>query len=156
MTLITLHQAKGLEFPVVMMAGMEEGLLPHSRSMDTLAEVEEERRLCYVGMTRAKERLYLLRSFRRRYPIDSGVTLPSRFLEELPEDVLASPALDRPPGSRADFPRPQPVPVLAQRRRRHRRLLRTGPPRFPHSPGRWRGTGCDATRGRLRGNIMSA
>ena len=102
LTLITLHQAKGLEFPVVMMAGMEEGLLPHARSMDTLAEIEEERRLCYVGMTRAKERLYLLRAFRRRYPSSGGVSLPSRFLEDLPEEALASPSADRPPGSRAE------------------------------------------------------
>ena len=106
LTLITLHQAKGLEFPVVMIAGMEEGLLPHTRSMDTLAEIEEERRLCYVGMTRARERLYLLRAFRRRYPSSGGVSLPSRFLEELPPAALAVPAADlasnppaAPPGS---------------------------------------------------------
>ena len=99
LTLITLHQAKGLEFPVVMMAGMEEGLLPHSRSMDTLAEIEEERRLCYVGMTRAKERLYLLRAFRRRYPSSGGVSLPSRFLEELPAATLAAPAGERERGA---------------------------------------------------------
>ena len=153
LTLITLHQAKGLEFPVVMMAGMEEGLLPHSRSMDTLAEVEEERRLCYVGMTRAKERLYLLRAFRRRYPSSGGVTLPSRFLEELPEDVLASPALDRPPGSRADSHGLNPsrssrnadVGIggsYGQARRASRTRLGDGA-----------GTGGDATRGRLRGNI---
>ena len=101
LTLITLHQAKGLEFPVVMLAGMEEGLLPHSRSMDTIAEIEEERRLCYVGMTRAKERLYLLRAFRRRYPSSGGVSLPSRFLEEVPDAVLASPATERRPGTQA-------------------------------------------------------
>ena len=101
LTLITLHQAKGLEFPVVMMAGMEEGLLPHSRSMDTEREVEEERRLCYVGMTRAKERLYLLRAFRRRYPSSGGVSLPSRFLEDVPAEALASPATERRPGSQA-------------------------------------------------------
>ena len=153
LTLITLHQAKGLEFPVVMMAGMEEGLLPHSRSMDTLAEIEEERRLCYVGMTRAKERLYLLRAFRRRYPSSGGVSLPSRFLEELPEDVLASPALERPPGSRADAyglnssrsSRGADVVIggsYAQERRASRTRLGDGS-----------GTGGDATRGRLRGNI---
>ena len=153
LTLITLHQAKGLEFPVVMMAGMEEGLLPHSRSMDTLAEVEEERRLCYVGMTRAKERLYLLRAFRRRYPSSGGVSVPSRFLEELPEDVLASPALDRPPGSRADTyglnssrsSRSDDVVIggsYAQERRASRTRLGDGS-----------GTGGEATRGRLRGNI---
>ena len=153
LTLITLHQAKGLEFPVVMMAGMEEGLLPHSRSMDTLAEIEEERRLCYVGMTRAKERLYLLRAFRRRYPSSGGVSLPSRFLEELPEDVLASPALDRPPGFRADTyglnssrsSRSDDVVIggsYAQERRASRTRLGDGS-----------GTVGEATRGRLRGNI---
>ncbi len=153
LTLITLHQAKGLEFPVVMMAGMEEGLLPHSRSMDTLAEIEEERRLCYVGMTRAKERLYLLRAFRRRYPSSGGVTLPSRFLEELPQEMLASPALDRPPGSRAVSHGLGPsrssgnsdVVIggsYAQERRASRTRLGDGS-----------GTGGDATRGRLRGNI---
>ena len=138
LTLITLHQAKGLEFPVVMMAGMEEGLLPHSRSMDTLAEIEEERRLCYVGMTRAKDRLYLLRAFRRRYPSSGGVSLPSRFLEELPDDALASPSLDRPPGSRAGDSGLHPSPLLPQRRRRYRRGIRHPPPRIPHPPGRRR------------------
>ena len=101
LTLITLHQSKGLEFPVVVMPGMEEGLLPHSRSMDTISEIEEERRLCYVGMTRAKERLYLLRAFRRRFPSSGGISLPSRFLQDVPDEVLASPSLDRPPGTRA-------------------------------------------------------
>ena len=101
LTLITLHQAKGLEFPVVMIAGLEEGLLPHSRSMDTPREIEEERRLCYVGMTRAMERLYLLRAFRRRYPSAGGVSLPSRFLEDVPDDLLASPSVDRPGGARS-------------------------------------------------------
>ena len=65
LTLITLHQAKGLEFPTVFMVGMEEGMLPHMRSFDDPAQMEEERRLCYVGMTRAKERLYLTRAFKR-------------------------------------------------------------------------------------------
>ena len=95
LTLITLHQAKGLEFPVVMIAGMEEGLLPHSRSLDTIREIEEERRLCYVGMTRAMQRLYLLRAFSRPFPSSGGI--PSRFLQDVPEELLASPALERPP-----------------------------------------------------------
>ena len=89
-TLITLHQAKGLEFPVVFIVGMEEGLLPHSRSMDSEAELEEERRLCYVGFTRAERRLYLLRAFRRGFMGSSGPTMASRFLREMPEHLIAA------------------------------------------------------------------
>ncbi len=89
LTLITLHQAKGLEFPVVFIIGLEEGLLPHSRSMDSNADLEEERRLCYVGITRAKDRLYLLRAFQRSMWGRSSPTLPSRFLEEVPERLLS-------------------------------------------------------------------
>ncbi len=91
LTLITLHQAKGLEFPIVFIVGLEEGLLPHSRSMDDPDELEEERRLCYVGITRAKERLYLLRAFRRRMSGSGGPTIPSRFLREVPPHLIASP-----------------------------------------------------------------
>ena len=91
-TLITLHQAKGLEFPVVFMVGMEEGLLPHFRSRDSAQEMEEERRLCYVGMTRSKQRLYLLRSFRRGFRGGNGPSGPSRFLYEIPRDLTTSPA----------------------------------------------------------------
>ena len=91
-TLITLHQAKGLEFPVVFIVGMEEGLLPHSRSMDEPSEVEEERRLCYVGVTRAKERLYLMRAFRRGFRGGSrggsGPGIPSRFLLDIPRELV--------------------------------------------------------------------
>ncbi|MCH2524923.1 MAG: UvrD-helicase domain-containing protein [Dehalococcoidia bacterium] len=86
-TLITLHQAKGLEFPVVFMIGMEEGLIPHIRSMENPEEVEEERRLAYVGMTRAKERLYMTRSFNRFFRGSSGPTLPSRFLSDIPVEI---------------------------------------------------------------------
>ena len=89
LTLITLHQAKGLEFPVVFIAGMEEGLLPHSRSMDSNADLEEERRLCYVGITRAKERLYLLRAFQRGMWGRTSHTLASRFLEEIPQKLIS-------------------------------------------------------------------
>ena len=91
LTLITLHQAKGLEFPVVFMVGMEEGLLPHARSMDSAEELEEERRLCYVGMTRSKERLYLLRAFRRGFTGGSSPSGPSRFLYEIPKQFVTSP-----------------------------------------------------------------
>src|SRR5439155_749929 len=81
MTLITLHMVKGLEFPVVFMLGMEEGLFPHSRSLDSPAGLEEERRLAYVGMTRAKDRLYLFHAFRRHLWGSANLNLPSRFLE---------------------------------------------------------------------------
>ena len=99
-TLITLHQAKGLEFPVVFMVGMEEGLLPHSRSVDDPTQLEEERRLCYVGVTRARERLYLLRAFRRGFRGMSGGSepgTPSRFLLDIPPKLLAAPAQPKRP-----------------------------------------------------------
>ena len=89
LTLITLHQAKGLEYPVVFMVGMEDGLLPHARSIDEEASLEEERRLCYVGMTRAKERLYLTRAFRRGFRGGTGPNLPSRFLLDIPRELVA-------------------------------------------------------------------
>ena len=86
--LLTLHTAKGLEFPVVFIVGMEENIFPHSRSMHDAEQLEEERRLAYVGMTRAKDRLYLTRAFRRsNYGYDEP-TMPSRFLRELPLDLL--------------------------------------------------------------------
>ena len=83
LTLITLHQVKGLEFPVVFVSGVEEGLLPHSRSLDTVAELEEERRLLYVGMTRAKHRLYLSHCFQRHLYGSPKAAIPSRFLAPL-------------------------------------------------------------------------
>jgi DNA helicase-2/ATP-dependent DNA helicase PcrA len=83
-TLMTLHTAKGLEFPVVFIAGMEEDLLPHYRAQGEPAEMEEERRLCYVGMTRARERLYLTMARRRRLFGQYDNTSPSRFFTELP------------------------------------------------------------------------
>jgi len=87
-TLLTLHAAKGLEFPVVFIAGLEEGLLPHSRSMDDPEGMEEERRLCYVGVTRAREHLYLLHTFRRTLYGESEVREPSRFLHDLPRHLV--------------------------------------------------------------------
>ncbi|MBI4498657.1 MAG: UvrD-helicase domain-containing protein, partial [Chloroflexi bacterium] len=82
--LITLHAAKGLEFPVVFIVGMEDGLFPHLRSLDDPNQMEEERRLCYVGITRAKERLYLVRAFRRNLMGNSVPNPPSRFLKDIP------------------------------------------------------------------------
>jgi DNA helicase-2/ATP-dependent DNA helicase PcrA len=90
LTLITLHQAKGLEFPVVFIVGLEEGLLPHSRSMESEEQLEEERRLCYVGITRAQRRLYLLRAFRRGFMGSRGPTISSRFLREIPAHLISS------------------------------------------------------------------
>jgi DNA helicase-2/ATP-dependent DNA helicase PcrA len=87
-TLMTLHNAKGLEFPVVFLAGMEEGLFPHSRSIENDEELEEERRLCYVGMTRAKERLILTHATERRLYGYPQANLISRFVEEIPGDLV--------------------------------------------------------------------
>jgi len=87
-TLMTLHNAKGLEFPVVFMAGMEEGLFPHSRSAESEEELEEERRLCYVGMTRAKERLILTHASERRLYGYPQANLISRFIEEIPAELV--------------------------------------------------------------------
>ena len=92
-TLITLHQAKGLEFPVVFIAGMEEGVLPHRRSFDDPDEMEEERRLCYVGITRAKKHVYLLRSYRRSLFGSGLVNPPSRFLEDIPPQLMTTKGL---------------------------------------------------------------
>ncbi|HEY4841812.1 MAG TPA: UvrD-helicase domain-containing protein [Terriglobales bacterium] len=89
-TLMTLHAAKGLEFPLVVLAGMEEGLFPHSRTMLEPDAIEEERRLCYVGMTRAMDTLILSRAvYRRRYGTDlPEASVPSRFLEEVPSQLV--------------------------------------------------------------------
>jgi len=96
-TLMTLHSAKGLEFPVVFMTGMEEGVFPHARSMNEQEEIEEERRLCYVGLTRARERLYLSYALHRRVH-GYGVGEPSRFLREMPQDqILALNVRSEPP-----------------------------------------------------------
>lgn len=88
-TLMTLHAAKGLEFPIVFMVGMEEGLFPHGRAMMDKHELEEERRLCYVGMTRAKEKLYLTYARKRLFFGQRTTNMPSRFLMELPEQLIS-------------------------------------------------------------------
>ena len=104
LTLITLHQAKGLEYPVVFMVGMEDGLLPHSRSLDEEASLEEERRICYVGMTRAKDKLYLTRAFRRGFRGGTGPNLPSRFLLDIPTELIATGEPDTEPSVAAERP----------------------------------------------------
>jgi DNA helicase II / ATP-dependent DNA helicase PcrA len=87
-TLITLHAAKGLEFPMVFIIGLEENILPHSRSLESEADLEEERRLLYVGITRAMQRLYLLYAFRRNMFGNSQPAKPSRFLQEIPANLI--------------------------------------------------------------------
>jgi DNA helicase-2/ATP-dependent DNA helicase PcrA len=86
--LMTLHSAKGLEFPLVFIAGVEEGLFPHQMSMDDPARLEEERRLCYVGMTRAMRQLYLTYAETRRLHGKDTYNRPSRFVSELPPELL--------------------------------------------------------------------
>ena len=86
--LMTLHSAKGLEFHLVFLAGMEEGLFPHKMSMDNLAGLEEERRLCYVGITRARTKLYLSHAESRRLHGDVNLCRPSRFINEIPTELL--------------------------------------------------------------------
>jgi DNA helicase-2/ATP-dependent DNA helicase PcrA len=87
-TLMTLHSAKGLEFPFVFIVGVEEGYLPHGRSLDTQAELEEERRLCYVGITRTMEQLYLSHASSRRTFREREYRTPSRFISEIPEHLI--------------------------------------------------------------------
>ena len=112
-TLMTLHAAKGLEFPLVFLAGMEEGLFPHSRTLTDPTGLEEERRLCYVGMTRAMDTLVMTRArYRRRYGNDMPeASVASRFLEEVPsrlvEDLGSPPVQPRFSGSAYSTPYPQ-------------------------------------------------
>lgn len=87
-TLITMHAAKGLEFPIVFIAGLEEGILPHSRSLEDEIQMEEERRLLYVGITRAKQKLYLVYAFRRSLYGNSIPGRPSRFLFDIPRELI--------------------------------------------------------------------
>lgn len=123
--LMTMHTAKGLEFPVVFLAGLEEGVFPHFRSLDDPAEMEEERRLCYVGMTRAREVLYLTHAWTRNLYGSTMSNPPSRFLDEIPADLiqgegtgLRSGVLSRTSEERDDrgrSTRRQPAPVAGTR-----------------------------------------
>ena len=107
--LMTLHAAKGLEFPVVFMVGMEEGLFPHIRAQDDEDELEEERRLCYVGMTRAQTRLILTSAARRRVFGEYRASDPSRFLTEIPSTLLevVAPMFSTPAPDPTTFGRPR-------------------------------------------------
>jgi len=109
-TLMTLHSAKGLEFPAVFLTGMEEGVFPHSRSMDDTEELEEERRLCYVGITRAEQRLWLSYALHRRIQ-GYGLGEPSRFLLEIPTEqlVLLNASRSEPSAGRAAAAAPTPA-----------------------------------------------
>jgi DNA helicase II / ATP-dependent DNA helicase PcrA len=102
-SLLTLHNAKGLEFPIVFLAGMEEGLFPHIRALDSKAAMEEERRLCYVGMTRSEKRLFLTSArYRRRFGGgQQEATIPSRFLREVPRALVEDLGHSRQSTSRA-------------------------------------------------------
>jgi DNA helicase-2/ATP-dependent DNA helicase PcrA len=90
-TLITLHQSKGLEFSCVFIVGMEEKVFPHARCLEDPMEMEEERRLCYVGITRARERLYLTRALQRMFLGSRARNLPSRFIEDIPARLVTRP-----------------------------------------------------------------
>jgi len=122
-TLLTLHAAKGLEFPVVFIVGLEEGLLPHSRSFDDAEQMEEERRLCYVGITRAKERVYLVHAFRRTLYGFSDVSLPSRFLKDIPDHLVAGRAAKQTRSKRGE-----------RRFRRQTEWVSSSSPSSPSSP----------------------
>jgi DNA helicase-2/ATP-dependent DNA helicase PcrA len=97
--LLTLHTAKGLEFPVVFLAGLEEGVFPHQRCLDSESQLEEERRLCYVGMTRAQEELNLTYATRRAFRGQTSFNRPSRFLQDLDPDVVTSLGAPIPPAA---------------------------------------------------------
>jgi DNA helicase-2/ATP-dependent DNA helicase PcrA len=105
-TVMTLHSAKGLEFPVVFITGFEEGIFPHSRSLNSGEELEEERRLCYVGMTRAEERLYLTYAWRRNLNGNTLFNSVSRFISEIPKDLK----------EKADIEKGEEIPSLDNRR----------------------------------------
>ena len=111
-TLMTLHSAKGLEFPLVFLCGLEEGLFPHSRTLINPDDIEEERRLCYVGMTRAMNTLLLTRAlYRRRYGTDlPEAAIPSRFLEEVPPQLLEDLGSPRRPRVQAALDGAEPRP----------------------------------------------
>ncbi|HEU0236924.1 MAG TPA: UvrD-helicase domain-containing protein [Candidatus Limnocylindrales bacterium] len=134
-TLITLHAAKGLEFPVVFIAGLEEGVFPHSRALDDEKELEEERRLAYVGMTRAKRRLYLSHAWRRATWGMGQASVPSRFLLEIPAELMEGPQLAG-PGDEADGPLDLDLVFGTRRATRFGTPIRAGGGAFRQGSGR--------------------
>src|SRR5262249_47245757 len=118
-TLMTIHAAKGLEFEAVILTGLEEGIFPHAPSPEDLDQMEEERRLCYVALTRAKKKLYLLNARRRRLYGQDQPNLPSRFVNDIPKQLLLASASSASPsqpswsiGSEfAASPKPQSEPI---------------------------------------------
>ncbi|HEY7590462.1 MAG TPA: UvrD-helicase domain-containing protein [Candidatus Limnocylindrales bacterium] len=135
-TLITLHAAKGLEFPAVFIAGLEEGLFPHSRALDDEKELEEERRLAYVGITRAKRRLYLSHAWRRATWGMGQASVPSRFLLEIPPGLMDGPQLTAPEEDRADGPLDLDLVFGARRATRFGTPVRAGGGAYRQGSGR--------------------
>ncbi|MFH0751435.1 MAG: UvrD-helicase domain-containing protein, partial [Chloroflexota bacterium] len=135
-TLITLHAAKGLEFGAVFISGMEEGVFPHSRALDDEAQLEEERRLAYVGITRAKERLFLSHAWQRATwgPGGGGPSVPSRFLFEIPADLMEGPRLQ--PGEGSDAAYDLDLAFGARRSSRFGTAIRAGGGAFRTGSGR--------------------
>jgi DNA helicase-2/ATP-dependent DNA helicase PcrA len=143
-SLMTVHTAKGLEFPMVFITGLEERIFPHARSVDDDSAVEEERRLCYVAVTRARTRLYLSRVRRRRLSGQELPGVPSRFLRELPADAVDAIVMERPSYYYEDtrrgpwgggWSKPEPEPEFQLRGEPRGGQLRGGPPRGPSSYG---------------------
>jgi ATP-dependent DNA helicase UvrD/PcrA len=132
-TLITLHAAKGLEFPVVFIAGLEEGVFPHNRALDDERELEEERRLAYVGITRAKRRLFLSHAWRRATWGGGGMSIPSRFLLEIPPELMTGPRLSAGADDGADL---DPDLVFRERGSRFGAGIRAGGGAYRQGSGR--------------------
>ncbi len=132
-TLITLHAAKGLEFPVVFIGGLEEGVFPHNRALDDERELEEERRLAYVGITRAKRRLFLSHAWRRATWGGGGMSIPSRFLMEIPAELMVGPQLRGGGGIGADL---DPDLVFRERGSRFGAGIRAGGGAYRQGSGR--------------------
>ena len=134
---MTLHTAKGLEFPVVFLTGMEDGVFPHMRALGQAKELEEERRLAYVGITRARERLYLTRSSLRSAWGQPSYNPPSRFLEEIPAQHVDWKRTGRHRAGRPPARRPAWRPRCRRPARARRRRARPASPRAGPRRSRW-------------------